>query len=140
MDCQITAIDIHKPFLAEINEHSRRAGLSERIKTLLADMADPPIPEASVDLIWSEGALYNIGFESRLKRWLRLLRPGGFIAVTELTWLTDHPPQRAVEFWEAKYPAISNVDANLNKMRSARFEIATASPCRPKTRATSTVR
>ncbi|QDU76835.1 Demethylrebeccamycin-D-glucose O-methyltransferase [Bremerella volcania] len=123
IDCQITASDIHKPFLVEVNEHAQRAGLSERIETLLADMADPPIPNASVDLIWSEGAIYNIGFESGLKRWRRLLRPGGLIAVTELTWLTDHPPQPAVEFWEAEYPAISNVDANLKKMQSAGFEI-----------------
>lgn len=123
IDCQITASDIHRPFLVEVNEHTRLAGLKERIETLLADMADPPIPDASVDLIWSEGAIYNIGFEAGLKRWRRLLRPGGLIAVTELTLLTEHPPQPAVEFWEAEYPEISNVDTNLKKMRSAGFEI-----------------
>ena len=123
INCHITASDIHKPFLVEVNEHAQRAGLSERIETLLADMADPPIPDASVDLIWSEGAIYNIGFEAGLRRWRRLLRPGGLTAVTELTWLTEHPPQPAVEFWEAEYPAMSHVDANLKKMRSAGFEI-----------------
>lgn len=123
VDCHITAIDIHKPFLDEVREHAQREGLSQ-IKTLLADMADPPIEDGTVDLIWSEGAIYNIGFEQGLKRLRRLLRDTGCIAVTELTWISDTPSQQAIEFWSEEYPAISTIKQNLATMQSAGFEVA----------------
>jgi len=122
IDCGITAVDIHRPYLKEVEDHASRDGLGDRIKTLQADMANPPIPDGSVDLVWSEGAVYNLGFEQGLKRWRRLLRPGGFIAVTEITWLTDAPPQQAAEFWNSEYPAISSIEENLARVRAAGFE------------------
>ena len=69
LDCTITAIDIHAPFLKEVEERADRLGLSHRISTLQADMANPPLSAGSVDLIWSEGAVYNLGFERGLKLW-----------------------------------------------------------------------
>ncbi|MCA9224281.1 MAG: methyltransferase domain-containing protein, partial [Planctomycetales bacterium] len=53
LDCHITAIDIHQPFLEELEEHARRNGLTSQIETFQANMADPPIPDGSVDLVWS---------------------------------------------------------------------------------------
>lgn len=118
----VTAVDIHRPFLSELEQIAAREGVSDRIATVLADISDPPFPDASFDLIWSEGAIYNVGFLEGLKRWRRLLRAGGFVAVTEATWLCETPPQQAVDFWKSGYPAMTNIDDNLTKVRSAGFE------------------
>ena len=32
-----------------------------------ADMADPPFPDGSFDLVWSEGAVYLMGFDAALR-------------------------------------------------------------------------
>src|SRR5690606_6965363 len=98
------------PFLDELNAHAVREGLADQIETVQADMGDPPFADGSFDLVWSEGAIYNVGFEDGLRRWRRLLPSGGFVAVTEATWLTDNPPQKAAEFWATEYPAMTSVE------------------------------
>jgi len=85
IDCAVTAVEIHQSFLDELQTIATRDGLADRITPIRADMADPPFPEQSFDLIWSEGAIYNIGFEEGLKRWRRLVPTGGHVAVTEAT-------------------------------------------------------
>jgi ubiquinone/menaquinone biosynthesis C-methylase UbiE len=122
IECSVTAVDIHQPFLKELDAFAAREGLSDRITTVQADMADPTFPDGSFDLIWSEGAIYNVGFQEGLKLWRRLLRSGGLVAITEVTWLCETPPQKAGDFWQAEYPAITNIADNLAKVRSAGFE------------------
>jgi hypothetical protein len=65
-----------------------------------------------VDLIWSEGAVYHLGFEPAMRLFATVLRPGGCAAVSECTWLTDHPPEPAKGFFAAAYPAMATVQAN----------------------------
>lgn len=117
----VTAVDIHQPFLHQLEARAAREGLEDRITTVQADMADPPFPDGSFDLVWSEGAVYIVGFEQGLKRWRRLLRTGGFIAVSEASWLCEVPPREAVDFWTSEYPAMTNIEDNLAKVRSASF-------------------
>ena len=123
--CMVTAVDVHQPFLDELNTQASHEGLTDQIRTVQADMADPLFSDGSFDLIWSEGAIYNIGFEQGLRKWRRLLRPGGFVAATELTWLSVTPPQHVVDFWATEYPAMTTVKDNLAKVRSAGFEPVT---------------
>jgi ubiquinone/menaquinone biosynthesis C-methylase UbiE len=120
--CHITAVDIHQPFLDELDRSAVRAGLRDRISTLKADMGNPPFPDESLDVVWSEGAIYNIGFEAGLRRWRRLLPRGGYVAVSEAVWLSEKPPQRAQEFWEAEYPAMTSIEENLSKFSATGFE------------------
>jgi ubiquinone/menaquinone biosynthesis C-methylase UbiE len=118
---RVTAVDIHQPFLDELTARASRAGMADRVTAVQADMGDPPFPSDSFDVIWSEGAVYLVGFEEGLKRWRPLLRPGGYIAVSEVAWLTARPPQKAVVFWTAEYPAITHVEGNLAGIRAAWF-------------------
>ncbi|MCA9024380.1 MAG: methyltransferase domain-containing protein [Planctomycetaceae bacterium] len=122
IDCTVTAVELHQPFLDELQNIADRDGLADRILTVRADMDDPPFPDQAFDLLWCESAVYNIGFEEGLKRWRRLVPIGGYVVVSEVTWLTQHPPLDAVEFWQAEYPAMTTIDDNLSKVRSAGFE------------------
>lgn len=38
-------------------------------------------PDESFDIIWSEGSISRIGFETGLKEWRRFLKPNGFLVV-----------------------------------------------------------
>ncbi|NUQ61814.1 MAG: methyltransferase domain-containing protein [Pirellulales bacterium] len=118
----VTAVDIHQSFLADLKRRAARAGFSGRIRTCRADMAAPPFPDGSFNLVWSEGAIYLMGFESGLKRWRRLLRPGGCVAVSEVTWLCTNPPLAAADYWAAGYPAMTTIQSNLATLRSCGFD------------------
>lgn len=39
------------------------AGLSDRVQVDVCDMKNIPYPDSSFDLIWFEGAAYNMGVE-----------------------------------------------------------------------------
>ena len=59
-----------------------------------------PFQNEEFDLIWSEGAIYNIGFERGITEWRKFLKPNGYIAVTEASWFTEERPAEIQDFWE----------------------------------------
>ena len=119
-DGVITAIDNHPPFLDQLRRRARTAGLDHLITPLNASMEALPFEPASFDLIWSEGAIYIVGFEAGLKRWRPLLAEGGFMAVTECCWLTAHPPEDLRAFWTG-YPGMADIATNQAAIRQAGY-------------------
>ncbi|MFB6717619.1 bifunctional class I SAM-dependent methyltransferase/N-acetyltransferase [Streptomyces sp. NPDC056237] len=100
---EVTAVDLHQPFLDELREAAGVRGLGDRIRTIRADMADlsgPDFPDGSFDLVWAEGSAYIIGFDTALRDWKRLLAPGGSLVVSGCVWTTDTPSAVARAFWE----------------------------------------
>jgi len=112
-DGQLTAVDLFPSFLARLDAERERRGLEHRIRTRVADMNDLPFDEASFDLIWSEGAVYIMGFDHGLAKWRALLRPRGYLVVSEVSWFKASPPAELREFWDQHYPAIRSVEDNL---------------------------
>ncbi|MCU0564906.1 MAG: hypothetical protein MUC33_24395 [Desulfobacterales bacterium] len=63
----------------------------------------------SADLVWSEGALYNIGIENALRICHGLLRPGGYLAFTDAVWRKENPPPEVKASFEDDYPTMGRV-------------------------------
>ncbi len=118
----VTALDIHREYLDELNERAEAAGSAARIEILAGDMRKLPLSPESFDLIWSEGAAYVMGFEEALLEWRRLLEPRGFVAVSELVWLRPDPPREAAEFFADEYPAMADVETRLATLRACGYE------------------
>ncbi len=112
----IQAVDTHQPFLDRLQEKVSELGLEKRVHVLNQSMRELQFPPASFDLIWSEGAIYIMGFEAGLRKWKPMLKPGGYIAVTELTWLKSDPPppDKVKEFWKTGYPEMKSLEENLD--------------------------
>ncbi|NCC34652.1 MAG: class I SAM-dependent methyltransferase [Chloroflexia bacterium] len=87
----ITAVDTYQPFLDELACRAAIAGVGEQITPVQASMLELPFEEP-FDLIWSEGAIYIMGFAEGLTAWRRHLKPGGSIVVSDLSWLQPDPP------------------------------------------------
>ncbi len=119
----VTAVDMHEPFLDQLRERAEAAGVRDRIHVMRGDMADLPFGADSFDLIWSEGAAYIIGIGEAFKAWRAFLRPGGYIVVSEATWLVPDPPAEVRDFWAAEYPDMRDIEGNLERIRAAGFEI-----------------
>ncbi|TVM15191.1 class I SAM-dependent methyltransferase [Oceanidesulfovibrio indonesiensis] len=123
----VTCVDNLGPFLGELAVRAAGAGLAERIEPVLGDMAALPdsVAPGSYDLVWSEGAIYNMGFDAGLSAWKRYLAPGGVLAVSDLCWLVDEEsiPEPARAFWTENYPAMRTALANRDAMEAAGFEV-----------------
>jgi len=116
----VTATDLFPSFLAQLEE--RAAAFGDRLQTVEADMAALPFGPR-FDLLWSEGAAYIMGFDAALASWRALLRPGGYLALTEISWLQTPPPEEAVTYWNEAYPGIRSVQANVDAALAAGFEV-----------------
>ena len=113
LDAHITAVDFLPQFLARLDAATARVGMSDRITTLHASMEALPFENASLDAIWSEGAIYNMGFAAGIEAWRQYLKPGGVLAVSELTWLTDRRPEELETHWQREYPEVDTASAKM---------------------------
>ena len=120
---QITAVDLFPEFLNELSEKSQKLGLTDKIVTLEQSMDDLPFKKNEFDLIWSEGAIYNIGFENGLKRWKNYLKVGGYLAVSEITWITQSRPKEIEEFWKAEYPEVDTAANKIKKLENNGYSL-----------------
>lgn len=117
----ITAVDNHGPFIDILNRSAAEQGLSHRVKGQVADMFKLPFAPASFDLIWSEGAIYIIGFQQGLQEWKHLLKPGGALICSEAVWLRETPSPEIYQFWKAEYPEIDTVERKLQQVAEAGY-------------------
>jgi ubiquinone/menaquinone biosynthesis C-methylase UbiE len=113
LDAKVTAIDFLPDFLDVLKQRAAQAGLADRITTETASMDSLPFAQGTLDAIWSEGAIYNIGFEKGLRDWRRLLKSGGILAVSELTWLTESRPEDLEVHWQAEYPEVDTASSKM---------------------------
>lgn len=72
-------------------------------------------------MIWSEGAIYNIGFQHGLHTWREYLRKGGYVAVSEVSWFTDKRPAEINDFWLDAYPEIDTIPNKVAQMQKAGY-------------------
>jgi SAM-dependent methyltransferase len=103
----IIAIDSHAPSIERLRATLADRGFLQRVRPVVGDMAHPDCAPASVDLIWSEGALYNIGIAHALRICHGLLRPGGYLAFTDAVWRKDNPPADVKASFD--YPTMGRV-------------------------------
>lgn len=115
---QIIAIDLFPEFLNKLKEDSQKNGLEARIITLEKSMNSLPFSKEEFDIIWSEGAIYNIGFEQGIKKWKDYLKVGGYLAVSEITWTTNARPKEIEEFWTQEYPEIDKASNKIKQLES----------------------
>jgi SAM-dependent methyltransferase len=118
----ILAIDNHPPFVEELNRRALELGLADRVEARVGDMHRLDFAPGSFDLLWCEGAIYGVGFETGLREWRRLLAPGGHMAVTEACWTKPDPPPECVAFWEQEYPAIRDVPSRLASIEQCGYD------------------
>jgi Methylase involved in ubiquinone/menaquinone biosynthesis len=114
----VDAVDIYLPYLKELERKAKEAGFSGRILPHPASMSSLPVPPGSYDLIWSEGAIYLMGFREGLEYWSRFVRDGGYIVVTGVSWLTGAQSYEARSYWDREYPGMRTVPENVGIIRS----------------------
>ena len=90
------------------------------------DMKEIPSAFPRVDLLWSEGAAYNMGFGNALAAWAPLTRPDGFVVVSELCWLREDAPEAARSFFRSGYPEMKSLEQNVALAERAGFRVLEA--------------
>ena len=115
-------IDNHRPFVETANLEARRQGLSDRVEFRVGDMRELQLADNAFDLIWCEGAIFVVGFETGLGQWRSLLRPAGHLVVSEACWMKPDPPPDCANFWASEYPAIRDAATLLGAVDACGYD------------------
>ena len=113
----ITGLDIFSNFIDKLNENAKNRNLASRVTGITGSMENLPFQKNSLDLIWSEGAIDNIGFEKGLSYWHGFLKKEGFIAVTCPSWLTV-----VEEFWSDAGSRLDSISDNIETMQKCGYQ------------------
>ncbi len=120
----VHAIDSHEPFLDQLSHFAAEAGVEKFVQTREMDLQDIPAAFPQVDLLWCEGAAYNIGFANALATWAPAIVSGGFLVVSELTWLRENDiPDRVRDFFADGYPTMQTDSKNRACCEQAGFNV-----------------
>src|SRR5213079_767742 len=109
----IHAVDSYQPFLDRLRRRAKEKGLAQLVRTHCMDMKDIPNVFPKIDLLWAEGAAYNIGFANALSTWAKAIRPDSFAVVSELCWLREQIPDAVRKFFRSGYPDMQSVPQNI---------------------------
>ena len=78
---EVTGIDIDQSCIDEFNRKIKEENLGNRVKALNLSLSEMKFPDETFDVVWSEGVVGNIGFETSLKDWRRLLKHDGYLVI-----------------------------------------------------------
>lgn len=112
-----------QPFLDDLARRAREAKVEHLVRTYCMDMKEIPEAFAEIDLLWSEGAAYNIGFANAVSTWARALVSDGLAVVSELSWLSEEAPKEVENFFKSGYPDMRTVQDNLTLARHAGYRV-----------------
>ncbi|AHE97684.1 class I SAM-dependent methyltransferase [Thioalkalivibrio paradoxus] len=119
----IVAIDSHPESIERLQAAIAKRGLSRRVRAVVGDMARIEQPLESFDLIWSEGALYNIGLRNALNVCHGLLRPGGYLAFTDAVWRKKNPPAAVQASFDLDDPSMGSLDDDVAAIQDCGFDL-----------------
>ena len=78
---EVTGIDIDQSCIDEFNRKIKEENLSRRVEALKLSLYEMKFPDETFDVVWSEGVVGNIGFETSLQEWRRLLKHNGYLVI-----------------------------------------------------------
>ena len=122
----ILGLDMFSSFVDVLNEKAKERGLDGRVKGIVGHMEDLPFEKNSLDLIWSEGAIDNIGFREGLSHWRGFLKDGGYVAVSCPSWITKEHPAVVEQFWSDAGSSLAPADANIEALQDCGYEFIAA--------------
>ena len=119
----IIAVDLFEEFLEKLKEDSKNENITAHIETLAASMDKLPFEKEEFDIIWSEGAVYNIGFKNGINYWKEFLKPRGILAVSELSWITNCRPKELEDFWNGEYAEMDTIAGKIKALEEAGYKV-----------------
>jgi len=75
------------------------------------------------NLIWCEGAIYNIGFENGLTQWKGYLKDEGWLVVSEIIWTRDEIPEEIERYWRENYEGMGTVEEKKEAVGRCGYEL-----------------
>lgn len=117
----IESFDLFKHYVDRLDEKILENNLTDRVFTYCMDMRDPDFANGEFDMVFCESSIEIIGFEKGLSEWKRLLKPGGYMVVSDVSWLKK-PSKESQKFWKNTYDEVASIEEKISKIRELGYE------------------
>ena len=119
----ITGVDQFSDFIDIFNDNAKKLNFQERVNGIVCSIENLSFQKEEFDIIWSEGAIDNIGFEKGLSHWNGFLKNNGYVAVTCPSWFTDERPAELEKFWTDAGSILDTIGNNISIMQKTGYNI-----------------
>lgn len=83
-EAEVVAVDPTPALLERTEDRARRLGISDRVRTMKAELPQDADRLGAADLVWAGNSLHHMGDQcAALAQFAELLRPGGTVALLE---------------------------------------------------------
>ena len=120
---KIKAVDFSRKFLDQLMRRAKQEGLEKLIEPLECDMGNLDWEAGSIDLLWSEGAAYNITFEGALNAWRPVIANNGIAVISEMNYFSNDFPEVVVQYMKNVYSGVKTESKNIELINSSGFEV-----------------
>jgi ubiquinone/menaquinone biosynthesis C-methylase UbiE len=123
---KIIGVDQSPDFIDVFNNNAKKLSFEERVSGIVGSMENLSFQKEEFDLIWSEGAIDAIGFETGLTHWNTFLKKNGFVVVTCPSWLANEHPAEVQKFWTDAGSGLNSIGHNIEVMQKSGYSFIAA--------------
>lgn len=117
----IEAFDLFKHYIDVLDEKISENDLGDRVFVYEMDMNDPDFANEEFDIVFSEASVEIIGFKRGLKEWKRLLKPNGYLIISDVSWL-EKPSSESRRFWKNTYFEVGTIENKISQIKQEGYE------------------
>ena len=93
---RVIGLDVEEPVCALSRKRAAEAGLADRVEILQVEPGPMPLPDGSMDIVFSKDSIVHIPDKESLARdAFRVLKPGGMFVASD--WLISHDGEPSPE-------------------------------------------
>jgi len=99
VDCRVMGVDLVDKMIEQSRERAKAEGVEDRVEFKVADARKLPFEDNLFDAVIMESV--NIFFDDKsqaMREYIRVAKPGGYVGMTEMTWLKSPSPELVATF------------------------------------------
>ena len=117
----VEGFDLFKHYKNSLEEKINENNLTDRVYAYEMDMKDPDFPNEEFDIVFCESSIEIIGFKKGLSEWKRLIKPNGYMIVSDISWLKNPSPESR-KFWKNIYSEVDMIKNKIEQIQNLGYE------------------
>ena len=114
--CRVVGVDILEAMVERSKERAKRERVIERVEFRVADAQDLPFEDDLFDAVITESVTaFPEDKQKAVNEYVRVTKPGGYVGLSESTWLKTPPPPELIAW------ASQDLGANIKPLTSSEW-------------------
>lgn len=123
LQCRVIGVDVMEKMIEHARDRARKEGVASRVAFAAGDARSLPFEDGIFDAVIMESL--NVFFEDReaaMREYVRVARPGGYVGITEMTWLEPPSPETVAYYKRAVFAEALQASGWMELLKGAGLE------------------